>query len=189
MAFSKGKLARLVSFLEQRLSPYRDRLLTRFRSAYYRLVLGSSPPDFRVCGKIQIKRPKWVSVGQNVKFADGVYINAQAPVTIGNHVRLSAFVRINTRGLKVDVPPEERFTHTAAPVTIGDRVWIATGVTINAGVTIGDGVVVGAGAVVTRDLPPHTLCVGVPAKPIRDLPRSSSPEAPEEKPTHETDRT
>ena len=35
------------------------------------------------------------------------------------------------------------------------------------GVTIGHGTVVGAGAVVTKDLPPDSVAVGVPAKVIR----------------------
>ena len=36
------------------------------------------------------------------------------------------------------------------PITIGDNVWLASGVTILPGVTLGDNVVVGAGSVVTK---------------------------------------
>ena len=46
---------------------------------------------------------------------------------------------------------------------------IGANVTIIGGVTIGDGAVVGAGAVVIRDIPPHSLAVGVPARVIRPL--------------------
>lgn len=49
-------------------------------------------------------------------------------------------------------------------VRIGDGVLIGTGANIIEGLTIGDGVVVGAGAVVTRDVPPGTTVIGVPAK-------------------------
>ncbi|MFB9072014.1 hypothetical protein ACFFX0_12675 [Citricoccus parietis] len=38
------------------------------------------------------------------------------------------------------------------------------------GVTIGENTVVGAGAVVTRDLPANVVALGVPARPVKDLP-------------------
>jgi len=55
----------------------------------------------------------------------------------------------------------------ANPVEIGDDVWIGANVCILPGVRIGDGAVIGAGAVVTRNVPPFTVAVGVPAQFIR----------------------
>ena len=60
----------------------------------------------------------------------------------------------------LDVNTPERST----PVTIGERVWIASDVTVLQGVTIGDDVVVGARSVVTRDLPSRVLALGTPAR-------------------------
>ena len=37
------------------------------------------------------------------------------------------------------------------------------------GVTIGEGCVIGAGAVVTKDIPPHSVAVGNPARVIRTI--------------------
>jgi putative colanic acid biosynthesis acetyltransferase WcaF len=54
------------------------------------------------------------------------------------------------------------------PIRIGSDVWICTDVYVGPGVVIGDGVLVGARSNVTRDLPPWKVCVGSPAKPIRD---------------------
>ena len=56
-----------------------------------------------------------------------------------------------------------------SPVVIEDNVWIGSNATILPGLRIGSGSVIGAGAVVTRNVPPKTLCVGVPARAIRQL--------------------
>lgn len=57
---------------------------------------------------------------------------------------------------------------SAAPIVIGDHVWIGMRCTILKGVTIGSGAIVAAGSVVTRDVPEQTLVAGVPARPVRD---------------------
>ena len=49
-------------------------------------------------------------------------------------------------------------------VKVGNDVWIGNRALIMGGVTIGDGAVVGAGAIVTKDVPPYSIVVGVPAK-------------------------
>jgi maltose O-acetyltransferase len=165
-------------------------ITARIRTRYWRHVLGVRTTGFVVGGPIRIKHPHNVSVGENVDFAEGVYINARAPVSFGNNVRLSAFVRINTGALDLEKSPAERLEgkHTSAAVRIGNYVWLATGATVNAGVTIHDGVVVGAGAVVTHDLPAHTLCVGIPAKPVRELPHEPDRFAARSRGTLRTDQ-
>ncbi|MBF2088351.1 MAG: acyltransferase [Synechococcales cyanobacterium K44_A2020_017] len=52
-------------------------------------------------------------------------------------------------------------------IVIEDNCWLGTGVRVVDGVTIGHGSVIGAGAVVTRDIPPYSVAVGVPAKVIK----------------------
>jgi acetyltransferase-like isoleucine patch superfamily enzyme len=46
---------------------------------------------------------------------------------------------------------------------------IGSGAVILAGITIGEGAMIGAGAVVTKDVPPHTIAKGVPARLGRDV--------------------
>jgi len=50
--------------------------------------------------------------------------------------------------------------------TIGDRVEIGCGVCVLGPVTVGHDSAIGANAVVLRDVPPHALAVGVPARII-----------------------
>ena len=52
-------------------------------------------------------------------------------------------------------------------IVIGSDVWIGYEAVILSEVTIGDGAIVGARAVVTKDVPPHAVVGGVPAKNIR----------------------
>ncbi|MEC4815747.1 MAG: DapH/DapD/GlmU-related protein [Scytonema sp. PMC 1069.18] len=52
-------------------------------------------------------------------------------------------------------------------IEIQDNCWIGCGVRLLDGVTIGRGSVIGAGSVVTKDIPPFSIAVGVPAKVIK----------------------
>jgi acetyltransferase-like isoleucine patch superfamily enzyme len=56
---------------------------------------------------------------------------------------------------------------TYKPIEIESDSWLGANVTLLPGVTIGQGCIVGAGSVVNKSLPPYTICVGVPCKPIK----------------------
>ena len=55
------------------------------------------------------------------------------------------------------------------PVYIKKGVWISAGAIILPGVTIGEYSVIAAGAVVTKDVPPYSMVVGIPAKIVKSL--------------------
>jgi acetyltransferase-like isoleucine patch superfamily enzyme len=57
---------------------------------------------------------------------------------------------------------------TARGIRVGPNAWFGAGVKTLDGVTIGEQCVVGAGAVVTKDLPPYSVSVGIPARVVRD---------------------
>jgi bifunctional UDP-N-acetylglucosamine pyrophosphorylase/glucosamine-1-phosphate N-acetyltransferase len=61
--------------------------------------------------------------------------------------------------------------YTKNPTEIADDVFIGSDTMLVAPVKLGEGAVTGAGAVVTKDVPPYTLAVGVPARAIRKLER------------------
>lgn len=59
------------------------------------------------------------------------------------------------------------------PTEVGEDVFIGSDTMLVAPLKIGDGARTGAGAVVTRDVPPDTLAVGMPARAIKKIERKS----------------
>jgi sugar O-acyltransferase (sialic acid O-acetyltransferase NeuD family) len=55
-------------------------------------------------------------------------------------------------------------------VHVGEQAYVGIGASVIHGVTIGAGAVVGAGAAVIRDVAPGTTVVGVPARPLGQMP-------------------
>ncbi len=98
-------------------------------------------------------------------FLGRVTIAVHAQVTIGSNVCINDGTEILTASHDVASPNWESVD---APVVIEDNVWIAKRCLILPGVTIHTGAVVGAGAVVAKDVSPHAIVVGNPA---RKLPR------------------
>lgn len=138
----------------------------------------------RNCGdNVSVHESVWLlwmqhlSLGSNVSIHPLCYIDAQGKVSIGDDVSIAHNVSIlsfkhdfsdTTKPIK-DAPcvPKE--------IVIENDVWFGAGARILGGVRIGTGSVIGAGAVVTKDLPPMSIAVGVPARVIksRKLPGST----------------
>ena len=92
-----------------------------------------------------------VTIGHHVNLAQGITITAL------NHIFEDKIQRIDAQGV------------STKPVIIGDDIWIGANAVVLPGVSIGNHSVVAAGAVVTKDVPPHTLVAGVPAKIIKEI--------------------
>jgi acetyltransferase-like isoleucine patch superfamily enzyme len=101
----------------------------------------------------------------------GLHNTVIGPVRIGSHVNLAQGIivtALNHNFAEKDRRIDEQGVSTV-PVTIGDDIWIGANAVILPGVTIGNHSVVAAGAVVTKDVPPHSLVAGVPAKIIKEI--------------------
>jgi len=110
-----------------------------------------------------------VIIGDNSIIGIGTVIIG--PVRMGNgsytgqHVFMAGFNHgfkdgtKNSRSQPVDIRGEG--------VVLEEDVFIGSNSVITAGVTIGKGTQVGAGSVVSRNLPPHCIAVGNPARVIR----------------------
>lgn len=59
----------------------------------------------------------------------------------------------------------------ASAVHVGTCAHIGAGATVRQRISIGEGALVGAGSVVVKDVPPWTVVVGVPARPLGVAPR------------------
>ena len=110
-----------------------------------------------------------VIIGHHTRI--GLHETIIGPVTIGNNcctgqgTIITALIhnfedtnkRINEQGVSVK------------PIVIEDDVMIGANASIMPGVRIGTHSIVAAGAVVTKDVPPHSLVAGVPAKLIKQI--------------------
>jgi acetyltransferase-like isoleucine patch superfamily enzyme len=120
-----------------------------------------------------LHRLRGVKVGKGSKIARSVQIDDSNPnlVEIGNFVWVTSGVIIlcHQRDLKFYQigKPVMDCPLITAKVTINDGAHIGIGAIIMPGVTIGEGAVIGAGSLVTKDIPPNTIAVGIPAKVIR----------------------
>ena len=118
---------------------------------------------------IRYARSIGVTVGENCRLGNVSFSTEPYLVTIGNHVSATC-VRFETHDGGVWVFREnEPDIDVIKPIVVGDNVYIGYQAMILPGVTIGDNVIVGAGAVVTKDIPPNSVVVGVPAKVIKTI--------------------
>ena len=104
-------------------------------------------PGARIGRRFFIDHGMGIVIGETAEIGDGVML--YHGVTLGGQV----------------------LTQTKRHPTIGDNVTIGAGAKVLGPVTIGENSAVGANAVVTKDIPPNSVAVGIPAK-VR--PRRSS---------------
>jgi acetyltransferase-like isoleucine patch superfamily enzyme len=101
----------------------------------------------------------------------GLHNTIIGPVTIGSHVNLAQGITVTALNHNFEESSKriDEQGVTTKPVIIGNDIWIGANAVLLPGVTIGDHSIVAAGAVVTKDVPPHSLVAGVPAKIIKKI--------------------
>lgn len=139
------------------------------RQAAIRDLLGT------VGSNCTVEQPLFCTYGYNVTLGDNCFLNVNCKlmdsgkITIGSNVFIAPNVCLITEEHAMNVEQRLAGLEYTHPVTIGDNVWICTGVLVLPGVTIGANSVIGAGSVVTKDIPPNSLAVGNPCRVIRSL--------------------
>lgn len=108
-----------------------------------------------------------VDFGQGVFVAAGVVVNACAQIGDDSVLNTGCTVDHDCRvGAHALVGPGASLCGGAS---VGEGVTLGAGACVVPGASVGTWTVVGAGAAVTNDLPSESVCVGVPATPIRRI--------------------
>ena len=116
-----------------------------------------------------------IKIGKDCLIGEYSVIRGQGGVTIGDRVYTSPFTQIIAVNHVFDDPKRPFIEQgiTAEGIVIEDDVWLGAGAIITDGIRVGKGAVVAAGSVVTKDVPPHTVVGGVPAKVIKTIEKTS----------------
>lgn len=110
-----------------------------------------------------------VHLGKNNSVNPYCVIYGHGGLVTGEYVRIAAHTVIIPANHIFDDPeiPIAKQGLEKKGIHIQNDVWIGAGCRILDGVNIGQGSVIAAGAVVNKDVPPYTVCGGVPARFIK----------------------
>ena len=114
---------------------------------------------------VNITFPWKVTIGDYSWIGDNAELYSLGEIEIGSNVVISQKSYLCAASHDYQ---KQDFPIWAKKITIEDECWLATDVYVAPGVTIGKGTVVGARSSVFEDLPSGKICMGSPAKMIKD---------------------
>lgn len=109
--------------------------------------------------------PWKLTIGDYSWIGDEVVLYSLGEINIGENVVISQRSYICTGSHDYKDPA---FSIYQEPITIEDECWLATDVYVAPGVTIGRCTVIGARSSIYKDLPAEKICLGNPAKIIKN---------------------
>lgn len=113
--------------------------------------------DVKQKGKLYIGNRTIVNQFSEIVCTENIFIGKDCLIAEHVHIRDS-----DSHSILID-----NYNMTK-PIVIEDHVWIGVNSTILKGVKVGTGSIVAAGSVVTKDVPPHVIVAGSPAKVIKE---------------------
>lgn len=116
-------------------------------------------------------------IGKDCYINVNCHFDISGPIIIEGGVSIGHNVLILTNTHEIGTAYRRAGDLVTRPVHIGSGVWLGARCTILPGITIGEGAVVAAGAMVTKDVPPHTVVAGVPAKITKEFTETQQTES------------
>lgn len=146
-----------------------------WRRFLLRLFGARIAPGAIVHPSVRVWAPWNLEMGPNACLSPEVDCYCVDRITLGANAVVSRRGFLCTATHDPDLPDMPLVT---APITIGPEAWVAADVFVGPGVAVGEGAVVGARASVFGDVPPGTVVVGNPARPLRMRRRPGSADLP-----------
>ncbi len=148
-------------------------------------VLARDTTNYFFCNKPRNQRAAQFLISHNCNMATLVhpaidlnYVNLGKSCilpegcVVGGRTKIGDFVTVRLKSLISHDVTVEDFVFIGPSASIAGeavlkrRCFIGQGAVVMPGIMIGEESVVGAGAVVTKDIPPSTVVIGIPAKPM-----------------------
>jgi len=114
---------------------------------------------------VKVTYPWNISIGDYTWIGDDCVLYSLGRIDIGSHVAVAHKVYFNTGGHDYD---QITFDIYAKDLVIEDECWITNDVYLAPGITIGRGTVIGARSTVLKSIPSGKVCVGSPARVLKD---------------------
>ena len=126
--------------------------------------------NVKIRPSVKVTYPWKLTIGDYSWIGDEVILYNLGKIEIGDNVVISQRSYLCTGSHDY---LNESFSIFEKKIIINDECWLAKDVFVAPGVTIGRGTVVGARSSVFNDLPSNKVCLGTPAKVLRNRTKSS----------------
>jgi len=117
-------------------------------------------------GRLSIGADSGINAGAVIQSTNGCPVEIGRDCIIGQGCLVIGGGTYNME--RLDEPIRLQGIRDDGGVRLADNVWLGGRVTVLGGVCMEEGSVAAAGAVVTRSVPANTVCMGVPARPVRE---------------------